>query len=721
MKYWAYINNEIMGPYEKEELIKLPQFTNSTLLCPQSPVGEKTEEWKEAASFPEISALISNTSARSMSANPTDSGFNNPFHNFGNIEIKKIDENISVPQSFNSPGPLDPISLSQISKRQENFLNKEEPPKEEIKNPSENTSPAPLFGSGEVQNPADSIKTDSVSPQSEPVQEVSKDNIHIADFPPVSDGENKSENPLPDLAPISEESKNQDIPQQNRDAAFDISLPELSPLHSEIEKKEDVLPEGINISLSETGEVFPKESDSISHLTQDGSEDKVLKNNSLAKDDIAVFSADKTVSLPSGSPQTVSQIPLEKIDEINKDTDKIISLIEKFVSNSAGKEDLSVLKSYLDSKIEILSNRINSFDAGEINSSLKNIENKLSSLEKKIESAPSVSKSSSLSPSSIQIEKNYDNAVMDGAEVPGAPKAPSAPLIKEEPKKQENPPPSSSQPASEKKKIDFGPILKTILKGILSAVLAAGIGIALSLALRSAGIIDLTVYMPFIPAAKKAENKGASKVQPVSFESSSSSQAVSVAASTAAASAQGKDLSEEVIYFVRNYIKEGLDKMIENKVIEHAEKNKLDSKSITWKARKMDENIYQVFAEFDNVKQPIFYLFEVDYKLKSIRPSNDMAGYIMEGDKGIDHPEAAKMKKVSASQKTKRNPAKNSPSPKQEVNKQPPAKENKEVKPAKSEDKKAQTQEKKSQDEEYVYEYEDEGEEEYLMPGIPKK
>ncbi|NLI10426.1 MAG: hypothetical protein GX447_06720 [Elusimicrobia bacterium] len=720
MKYWAYINNEIMGPYEKEELIKLPQFTNSTLLCPQSPVGEKTEEWKEAASFPEISALISNTSARSMSANPTDSGFNNPFHNFGNIEIKKIDENIPAPQTSNSPGPLDPISLSQISKRQENFLNKEEPPKEEIKNTSENPSPAPLFGSKEVQNPADSIKIDSVSPQSEPVQENSKDNAPIADFPSVSDGENKSENPSHDSAPISEEPKNQDIIQQSQNSPLDISLPELSPLNTDLEKKEDVLPEGINISLSETTEVFPKESDSVSHLTQDGSEDKNLNDNSLAKDDLAVFSDDKIAASPTGSAQAVSRIPLEKIDEINKDTDKIISLIEKFASNSAGKEDLSVLKSYLDSKIEILSNRINSFDAGEINSSLKNIENKLSSLEKKIESAPSVSKSSSLSPSSIQIEKNYDNAVMGGTEVPGAPKTPSAPLVKEDPKKQENPPPSS-QPALEKKKIDFGPVLKTVLKGILSAVLAAGIGIALSLALRSAGIIDLTVYMPFIPAAKKAENKGVSKAQQASFESSSSSNTVSVSASTAPAAAQEKDLSEEVIYFVRTYIKEGSDKTIENRVIEHAEKNKLDSKSITWKARKMDENTYQVFAEFANVKQPIFYLFEVDYKTKNIRPSNDMAGYVMEGDKGVEAPEAGKMKKVSVSPKNKKTMPKKSSLPKQETEKQTPAKENKEVKPAKAEDKKAQTQEKKSQDEEYVYEYEDEGEEEYLMPGIPKK
>ncbi len=58
MKYWAYINNEILGPYEKEKLLELPVFSSSTLLCPQTPVGEKTEEWKEASTYPEVASLL---------------------------------------------------------------------------------------------------------------------------------------------------------------------------------------------------------------------------------------------------------------------------------------------------------------------------------------------------------------------------------------------------------------------------------------------------------------------------------------------------------------------------------------------------------------------------------------------------------------------------------------------------------------------------------------
>lgn len=56
MKYWAYVNNEILGPFEKEQLRELPAFSPTLLVCPQTPVGEKTEDWKEVTAYPELSA-----------------------------------------------------------------------------------------------------------------------------------------------------------------------------------------------------------------------------------------------------------------------------------------------------------------------------------------------------------------------------------------------------------------------------------------------------------------------------------------------------------------------------------------------------------------------------------------------------------------------------------------------------------------------------------------
>ncbi|HCC46601.1 MAG TPA: hypothetical protein DEQ38_00545 [Elusimicrobia bacterium] len=68
MKYWAYVNNEILGPFEKEKLLELPSFSPALLVCPQTPVGEKTEDWKEASTYPELSALAGGQAAPAAQA-----------------------------------------------------------------------------------------------------------------------------------------------------------------------------------------------------------------------------------------------------------------------------------------------------------------------------------------------------------------------------------------------------------------------------------------------------------------------------------------------------------------------------------------------------------------------------------------------------------------------------------------------------------------------------
>lgn len=70
MKYWAYVNNEILGPFEKGKLLELPSFSPSLLVCPQTPVGEKTEDWKEASTYPELSALIGQGSMSHTPSSP---------------------------------------------------------------------------------------------------------------------------------------------------------------------------------------------------------------------------------------------------------------------------------------------------------------------------------------------------------------------------------------------------------------------------------------------------------------------------------------------------------------------------------------------------------------------------------------------------------------------------------------------------------------------------
>ena len=116
MKYWAYVNNEILGPFEKAKLLELPSFSPSLLVCPQTPVGEKTEDWKEAATYPELSALISTGSAHPAGGPGTAPApsFGEPAAAFKPLSASSLDP--VPPSEHGSPG-ID-ITISHLSKSQ---------------------------------------------------------------------------------------------------------------------------------------------------------------------------------------------------------------------------------------------------------------------------------------------------------------------------------------------------------------------------------------------------------------------------------------------------------------------------------------------------------------------------------------------------------------------------------------------------------------------------
>ncbi|MBI4350365.1 MAG: hypothetical protein HY550_02895 [Elusimicrobia bacterium] len=58
MKYWLYMNNVVCGPYEKEKLADFPNFSLTSLLCPDTPGGGQAAGWKAASTFPEVVALF---------------------------------------------------------------------------------------------------------------------------------------------------------------------------------------------------------------------------------------------------------------------------------------------------------------------------------------------------------------------------------------------------------------------------------------------------------------------------------------------------------------------------------------------------------------------------------------------------------------------------------------------------------------------------------------
>ncbi|MDO8804236.1 MAG: hypothetical protein Q7R35_07385 [Elusimicrobiota bacterium] len=58
MQYWVYMDNKVCGPFEKEKLAELANFSLSSLLCPDSPGGAQANDWKAASAFPEVLAAL---------------------------------------------------------------------------------------------------------------------------------------------------------------------------------------------------------------------------------------------------------------------------------------------------------------------------------------------------------------------------------------------------------------------------------------------------------------------------------------------------------------------------------------------------------------------------------------------------------------------------------------------------------------------------------------
>lgn len=163
MKYWAYVNNEILGPFDKDKLRELPSFSASLLVCPQTPVGEKTEDWKEASTYPELASLTGGAAqpsplpepAAPAAPAPAPQSFPQPAIETASIAFKPLTAaktvepippsshtggmaDISVSrlgktggaapeQVAQSSSGFDPISLSQIVRRTEHYPAQETP------------------------------------------------------------------------------------------------------------------------------------------------------------------------------------------------------------------------------------------------------------------------------------------------------------------------------------------------------------------------------------------------------------------------------------------------------------------------------------------------------------------------------------------------------------------------------------------------------------------
>jgi len=58
MKYWIFQNNQVLGPYEPEEMGKISVFSPESLVCPEGRRGTSMGDWQRAGMVPDLSVAL---------------------------------------------------------------------------------------------------------------------------------------------------------------------------------------------------------------------------------------------------------------------------------------------------------------------------------------------------------------------------------------------------------------------------------------------------------------------------------------------------------------------------------------------------------------------------------------------------------------------------------------------------------------------------------------
>ncbi len=54
MRYWLFLNNQVHGPYEPDDLSQLPSYSPEALVCPEGRKGTHIGDWQRAGMVPEL-------------------------------------------------------------------------------------------------------------------------------------------------------------------------------------------------------------------------------------------------------------------------------------------------------------------------------------------------------------------------------------------------------------------------------------------------------------------------------------------------------------------------------------------------------------------------------------------------------------------------------------------------------------------------------------------
>jgi len=67
MKYWIFQNNQVLGPYEPDEMGKISVFSPESLVCPEGRRGTSMGDWQRAGMVPDLSVALVRATSSGMS------------------------------------------------------------------------------------------------------------------------------------------------------------------------------------------------------------------------------------------------------------------------------------------------------------------------------------------------------------------------------------------------------------------------------------------------------------------------------------------------------------------------------------------------------------------------------------------------------------------------------------------------------------------------------
>lgn len=115
MRYWAFINNEIRGPFEKEALVSMKEFSGALLLCQEGGQSGQAADWKPASSFPEVmSAKPAAPAPAPQAPKPAAPAAESPLALTmrGSLILDPETEQAAIKPASASPAPAAPVAVN---------------------------------------------------------------------------------------------------------------------------------------------------------------------------------------------------------------------------------------------------------------------------------------------------------------------------------------------------------------------------------------------------------------------------------------------------------------------------------------------------------------------------------------------------------------------------------------------------------------------------------